>query len=246
MKQYSKPLTSLLVVCAVVALIWPQTTLAQENEQARGSVSGTIIYDDRIPSPPPLDMEEHPECAAFHEEPVPNEILVLGEGNTMGNIYVWINNPPLASYDIPAEPVIIQQKGCLFSPRASAAMVGQPIWFTNADSILHFLRASAIDMAEFTFKLPAGVEKKELIFNMENQAFPIKSETYPWMKTYIAVFPHPYFTITNPDGTYTIEGLPPGTYDVGAWHERLGVLAETITITEKGESHTLDFNFTFR
>ena len=50
----------------------------------------------------------------------------------------------------------------------------------------------------------------------------IVCDTHPWMKSYVGVLPHPFFDVTNRDGTFSIENIPVGTYEIGVWHELLG------------------------
>ena len=51
---------------------------------------------------------------------------------------------------------------------------------------------------------------------------PVKCNVHPWMRSYIGVVGHPFFAVTGDDGTFTIKGLPPGTYTLEAWHEKFG------------------------
>ena len=62
------------------------------------------------------------------------------------------------------------------------------------------------------------------------------------MKGYIAVFKHPYFSVTDKEGTFEIKDLPPGTYTITAWQEKLGTQTQKVTIAA-GESKSLDFTF---
>ena len=62
------------------------------------------------------------------------------------------------------------------------------------------------------------------------------------MLAYIGVFDHPFFSVTNADGTFSLEGLPPGTYEITAWHERLGTQTASITV---GDSDAASQDFTF-
>jgi hypothetical protein len=71
---------------------------------------------------------------------------------------------------------------------------------------------------------------------------PVKCNIHPWMRAYIGVVAHPFFAVTGDDGTFTIKGLPPGTYTIEAWHEKFGTSDQTITVGAK-ESKTQDFSF---
>jgi len=63
------------------------------------------------------------------------------------------------------------------------------------------------------------------------------------MQAYAGVVAHPFFAVTGADGTFTLKGLPPGTYTVEAWHERYGVQTATVTVAGT-ETKTSDFTFT--
>jgi uncharacterized protein (DUF2141 family) len=69
---------------------------------------------------------------------------------------------------------------------------------------------------------------------------PVKCNIHPWMRSYIAVVGHPFFAVTGDDGTFTIKGLPPGTYTVEMVHEKYGKQEQQITVGAK-ESKTADF-----
>jgi hypothetical protein len=58
----------------------------------------------------------------------------------------------------------------------------------------------------------------------------------------MAVFNHPFFSVTGPDGKFTISGLDPGTYQITAWHERLGTQSATVTVA--ADTKTQNFKFT--
>jgi polysaccharide lyase family 4-like protein len=72
--------------------------------------------------------------------------------------------------------------------------------------------------------------------------FMIKCDVHPWMSAYAGVFDHPFFSVTKTDGKFTISDLPAGTYEIDAWHERLGVQKQTVTV---GASETKSISFKF-
>jgi hypothetical protein len=63
-----------------------------------------------------------------------------------------------------------------------------------------------------------------------------------WMNAYVGVLDHPYFAVTDKSGKFELKSLPPGTYTIEAWHEKLGTQTATVTVGQ-GESKTADFNF---
>jgi carboxypeptidase family protein len=71
---------------------------------------------------------------------------------------------------------------------------------------------------------------------------PLTSDVHRWMAAYVGVMAHPFFAVTAADGSFTISGVPPGTYTLDAWHERLGAVTQDVTVAA-GESSTLSFTF---
>jgi hypothetical protein len=63
------------------------------------------------------------------------------------------------------------------------------------------------------------------------------------MRSYVAVFNHPYFAVTGKDGSFELGNLPPGTYTIKAWHEKLGTASQQVTI---GANETRHVDFVFK
>jgi hypothetical protein len=85
---------------------------------------------------------------------------------------------------------------------------------------------------------PAIVKK----FPLEDVAIPVKCNQHSWMKAWVAVVKHPFFGVSAPDGSFVIKGLPPGQYEVEAWHEKLGSKTLQVTVSAKGEAKA-DFSY---
>jgi hypothetical protein len=73
---------------------------------------------------------------------------------------------------------------------------------------------------------------------------PFKCDVHGWMNAYAGVLDHPYFAVTKPDGSFSIPNLPPGSYTLAAWHERLGT--QTLPVTVAAKESKADANFTFK
>ena len=72
---------------------------------------------------------------------------------------------------------------------------------------------------------------------------PFKCDVHGWMNAWIGVLDHPFYAVTTANGTFSLKGLPPGTYTIEAWHEKLGTQTQTITV---GAKETKDVAFTFK
>ena len=228
----------LLAAGLVVALAWPGVAAAA------ATVTGTVNFDGKAPTLRPLAMDADPVCAKKHSAPVPNEMLVLGGGNTMGNILVFVSKglPAGKTWPVPKTPVTLDQNGCQYKPHVMGIMVGQTYKILNSDGVLHNIHTLPKVNPAFNKGMPPTLKEATTVFNKPEDVFHIKCDVHPWMSAYIAVFTHPFFSATGTDGKFTISGLDPGTYEITAWHERLGTQTASVTV---GGSDTKTQNFKF-
>ena len=121
------------------------------------TISGTVKYDGSVPKLRPIAMDADPDCAKKHSGPVPSEMLVLGDGNTLGNIFVTITSGlPDKQWPTPKEPVVLDQKGCRYIPHVTGVMVNQPMRIQNSDGILHNVHALPKVNKQFNIAMPAS------------------------------------------------------------------------------------------
>src|SRR5687767_13184538 len=181
---------------AIAISMWPGVAAAAS------SVSGTVIFDGKPPAIKPLAMSADPVCAKKHTGPVPGEALVLGSGNTMGNIMVWVSKglPSGKTYPAPKTPVVLDQNGCVYKPRITGIMVGQPYRILNSDGILHNIHTLPKINPAFNRGQPATVKEMTTSFPKPENMFQVKCDVHPWMIAYIGVFTHPFHAVTKPDG----------------------------------------------
>src|SRR5438309_2033710 len=69
-----------------------------------------------------------------------------------------------------------------------------------------------------------------------------KCNVHGWMHAWLGVLPHPFFSVSGADGSFTLAGLPPGTYTIEAWHEKYGTQTASVTVAGS-EAKTADFSF---
>jgi plastocyanin len=227
-----------LVAVLTAVSLWPGVAVAASN------ITGTVNFDGKVPALRPLAMDADPACAKKHSAPVPNEMLVLGKGNTMGNVMVWVSKglPAGKTWPAPKNPAVLDQKGCQYVPHVQGIMVGQTYRILNSDGILHNVHALPKINPSFNRPMPATLKESTATFNKPEAMFQIKCDVHPWMTAYVGAFTHPFFSVTGSDGKFTISGLDPGTYEITAWHERLGPQTASVTVAAN-ETKTQNFKF---
>jgi len=209
---------------------------------AAATVSGTVNYDGKVPKLRPITMDADPECAKKHSGPVQSEVLVLGDGNTVGNIFVHVKSGlPSKEWPTPKQPVVMDQRGCRYIPHVMGVMVGQPFKILNSDGLLHNVHSLAKINQAFNRAMPGAVKEAEFTFDKEELMFKIKCDVHPWMNAYVGVMTHPFYDVTGEDGKFEIKGVPAGTYEVEAWHEKLGTQTASVTVGDS-DTQTLDFS----
>jgi plastocyanin len=209
---------------------------------AASSVTGTVTYAGKVPNLKPLAMEADPACAAKHSGPVPSEVLTLGPNNALANVMVRVKGPVAGAAAAPAKPAVIDQKGCQYHPHVLGVMVGQKLQIKNSDGLLHNVHALPKVNTPFNMAMPANRTEADTTFGKEEGMFLVKCDVHPWMSAYVGVFSNPYFAVSGKDGKFTIAGLAPGTYDVEAWHEKLGTKTGKVTVAADKPA-TIDFSF---
>ena len=208
-----------------------------ETLTAPGRVSGTVTYAGSPPSLPPEVRDRSPEiCGSTHEA---QSLLVSPQGG-LKNVVVYLKDIKAGK---PMVPVVadLDQSGCTYVPHVQALPVGSTLNLLNDDPLLHNIHALEGGSTIFNYAMPQSVRK--IPKRLAKPGFlAIKCDVHAWMNGVVAVLPNPYFAVTDPSGNFTIDGVPPGTYTLAAWQERLGEKSQSLTI---GAGETAKPRFTF-
>ncbi len=120
-------------------------------------------------------------------------------------------------------------------------MTGQPLTIKNSDPFLHNVHALPQLNPMFNFG-QNNVDAGRAVNPMKQaEEFRVKCDVHPWMNCRFVVFNHPFFAVTGDDGTYTINGLPPGTYTITVWHES-GMQTEQQVTVSAGKATEANLN----
>jgi plastocyanin len=208
-----------------------------------GTVSGSIAFDGAPPANPPIDMAAEAACASKHSS-APADPVVKVTGGKLANVVVYVKSglPAGQTYPVPTTPAVIDQQGCLYQPRALAAMVGQNVEIKNSDPVLHNIKAVPTKNRGFNISQPREGMTTTRTFTVEEISVPLECNVHGWMHANVSVFTHPFFAVSKDDGSFTIGGLPAGTYEIEARHEKLGTKTMSVTVPENGAG-TANFSF---
>ena len=208
-----------------------------------GNIGGRVVLMGTAPKAAAIRMDSDPNCAQQGATAV-DEAIVVGDGGGLQNVFVYVKDG-LGSlrFPVPSTPALLDQKGCRYTPHVLGAQVGQTVEIVNSDPTLHNVHAVPAANTEFNTGQPITGMKHTHRFTSREIMVPFKCDVHPWMHAYIGVLDHPYFGVTGPDGTFSLKGLPPGTYTIEAWHEKLGTMTQSVTIGEKESKDDVAFTF---
>ncbi|HEY7291433.1 MAG TPA: carboxypeptidase regulatory-like domain-containing protein [Vicinamibacterales bacterium] len=210
-----------------------------------GTVQGTVVLDGTAPKNEAIKMNADPVCIREAKGPQFQETYTVGsDGKSLANVFVYVKDG-LGNYvyDPPTDKPTIDQKECRYHPHVFGMRVGQELTIRNSDPTLHNIHAMPKSNQEFNNGQPIQGMTMTHVFTAKEVMVPFKCDVHGWMNAYVGVLDHPYFAITKDDGKFSLANLPPGTYTIEAWHERLGTQTSSVTL---GAKETKDVAFTFK
>jgi hypothetical protein len=207
------------------------------------AVSGVIHFTGTAPANPKIDMSQESACQGKYTSPPTDPQFVVSDGK-LGNVFVYVKSglPNGAKYSPPATSVEIDQNGCLYHPRVFGVMTDQDILIKNSDNVLHNIKAVPATNRGFNISQPSAGMTSKRKFSSPEVMVPLECNVHGWMHAWVGVLPHPFYATSGPDGSFSIKNLPPGTYTIEAWHEKLGTQTQNVTVGA-GETKTADFTF---
>jgi plastocyanin len=208
-------------------------------------VSGRVRFDGPAPPAEIVRLDADKDCVTLTgSDQRPSEFIVLGEGDALQNVFVYVKDGlEKHTFPIPSAPVVLDQQKCRYVPRVLGVRVGQPLQILNSDPLLHNVRSEGDINQPFNQGQPVQGMTFSHTFTTREVMVPMRCDVHAWMNAYIGALEHPYFAVTGEAGTFSLPNLPPGTYTIEAWHERLGVQASQVIVGPK-ESKDVVFTFT--
>jgi plastocyanin len=195
------------------------------------TVAGHITFMGTAPMPEPITMASDPRCTNADAK---TETVLVGTGGALQNVFVYVKEGlGNLKFPVPTAAVVLDQKGCQYRPHVFGVQVGQPVEILNSDATLHNVHAWPMVNQEFNVGQALQGLRHTHTFSTKEVMVPFKCDVHRWMNAYVGVLDHPFYATSGADGSFTIKGLPPGTYTLEAWHEKLGTQTISVTVGAK-------------
>lgn len=207
-----------------------------------GTLSGKVEFEGKAPEPRKIQMDADDFCAKKNADAVADDEIV--NDGKLQNVIVYVKDGPAKkfSYDVPTDQVTLDQQDCQYKPHVVALQTKQKLKVTTSDATIHNVHPVPQNNKEWSkTQQPNGEALVESFSHPD--IIPFKCNQHPWMKAYVGIFDHPYFSVTGKDGAFTLKNLPPGEYTLEAWHEKLGTQTQKVTVGPKEEKKDITFKF---
>jgi hypothetical protein len=225
----------------LVAVLSASPSIAAADP-ATGSVKGTVLFEGEPPAQPVLKRDSEPKCAKDRHD----EAIVVAKGK-LRDVVVRIKTGTAGEHKPPAEPVVIDQRDCMYTPRVVGLVAGQQLVVRNSDKVFHNVWGvlKGKDLWN-TPQQPGGPELKlDPAKAKPGDVVELQCGVHAWMHAYAAVSDNPYFAVTGDTGAFEIKGLPQGSYTLEAWHPVLGTKSIPIQIG-KGKRGDVTARFSYK
>jgi hypothetical protein len=218
-------------VCAALAI------LAAAPAARAGDVKGQVLWAGDPPAAEKLKVDkDQGECLA-HGPLLSEKYVVDPKSKGVRWVVVWLAvdaaNPmkgptPPAALKTPKEKkVTIDQPTCQFQPHVLAMREGQTLVVKNSAKVPH--NTNIVGGAQNPNRnqiIPPGGSMDVTGFKSSKTAVSVSCTIHGWMKSWIRVFNHPYFAVTDAEGNYEIKDIPAGKYTLMVWQEEKGYLPD--------------------
>jgi hypothetical protein len=227
-------------VLLFLAFLFAVDGFAQGNT---GTIKGHVQLTGKLPGNPIIRMGMDPMCAKINAgRRVIQDYVVASLDGSLANVFVRLQGN-FPQTPVPSQPVVINQVGCIYTPRVVGVRTGQPLQIKNSDALLHNAHGYSGKDNGFNIGQPVAGQVNNVKVTKEEVMLHVQCDIHKWMNAYVGVVTNPYFAVTGAAGTFQIDKVPAGTYSIEVWQERYGALSKTITV-KPGATTTIDFAYT--
>ena len=188
-----------------------------------GTITGTVKWSGTVPHALDFPITKDPQiCDPDSKKSVDLERLVIGPQGGLANTVVYLKNISAGkAMDLPEQRRHLDQKRCHYIPHILLVPENTALTMMSSDATLHTIH---MDGAA-SFNLPFPFTDRPITRTMATPGLVHLrcNGGHVWMNAEMMVVPHPYYAVTDESGRFEFNNVPPGTYQIVAWHEGWGL-----------------------
>lgn len=191
-----------------------------------GTIEGTVKWSGPVPHALDFPITKDPQiCDPGSKKSVDLERLIIGPQGGVANTVVYLNNITAGkAMDLPEQRRYLDQKHCRYIPHILLVPQNADLSMVSSDPVLHTINMSGAASFNLPFPFPDQVTKRTMatpgLINLHCNG------GHVWMNAEMIVAPHPYYVVTDESGHFELTSVPPGTYEIVAWHEGWNLLGK--------------------
>jgi hypothetical protein len=188
-----------------------------------GTISGTVKWSGPVPHELDFPVTKDPEiCAPDGNKTVSLERLIVGPEGGVANTIVYLKNISAGkAMDLPEQKRHLDQRHCRYVPHILLVPQNADLAMQSSDATLHTVHMDGAATYNLPFPFPNRISSRSMptagLVNLRCNG------GHVWMNAEMMVVSHPYYAVTDESGRFTFTGVPPGTYQIVAWHEGWGL-----------------------
>jgi hypothetical protein len=195
-----------------------------------GTISGTVTWAGPAPHALTMPITKDPSiCDPESAKTRDLERLVIGPKGGVANTVVFIKSISAGkAWDLPEPRRFLDQKHCRYEPHILLVPENASLEMQSSDATLHTVHMTGAA----SYNLPFPFVNKVVTRTMPTTGLVnlLCNGGHLWMNAEMFVVPHPYYAVTDERGRFELSDLPPGDYELVAWHEGWHLLGKTSSI----------------
>ncbi len=199
------------------------------------TIKGRVIFEGTPPAVETVEVKSDIATCGTHKE---TSKILLGVDQGVANAVVTVIG---AAGEVIPQKGTLDQLNCEFVPHVQVLTAGSTLAITSSDAVLHNAHGFYED-GSTAFNIAVPIPGMEVTQKLK-QPGTIKLRCdagHTWMSAYIIVTDAAHSALTDADGNFTLEGIPPGNYELEIWQEWLGPKRQPLAVNEGAtESVTL-------
>lgn len=237
----AKPTTAKPAVTATATAPATSTAAAAPAKEGNSTIKGAVSFSGKAPE---MKVPAKRKDADFCKTKEVKYNAVIVNGGKLQDVLVRITPGGVpGNWKAPEKHAEIDQADCMYAPRIQGVVAGQSLDIKNGDQTLHNVHTYKGTESLFNQAQPKGAAAITKETPDEASVMKFTCDVHPWMRGFVVVTDHPFFTVSGADGSFKIEKVPAGKYTVEAWHTQFGLLKKEAVEVKEGGEVAVDFEY---